>query len=137
MKQNKRIGVSDILLAALSLVYLLGTLLVFRPCGPKGDGTWMHCHWAGVAVSVCAAVLLALSVIHMAAGRPGVKMALSGVTILVAVAAAVIPGNVIHLCMMADMRCRAVMQPAVIVFSILVIAAAALDLITQRKRGKS
>lgn len=133
--KNKRFGVSDILLAVLSLIYLLGSIFVFHPCGPMEDGSWMNCHWAGVAVSCCAAVLLVLSVIHLLATSRIIKQALSAAGIVAALVAAILPGNVIRLCMMTDMRCHAVMRPAAIVFSVLVIAAAVYDLIVQRKRG--
>ena len=32
--------------AILSGLLIIGTLTVFRACGPKEDGTWMHCHTA-------------------------------------------------------------------------------------------
>ena len=134
---NKRFGASDLVLVVLNLFFLLGIVFVFHPCGPMEDGSWMHCHWAGVAVTVCAAVLLVLSVIHLLAPGPRVKTLLAILEIPVALAAAIIPRNIIPLCMMADMRCRAIMRPAAIVFAILVIAAAVFDLILQRKRGKA
>ena len=131
----KRIHFSDILPAVLSGLFLLGILFVFHPCGPKEDGTWMSCHWAGVAVTVCAALITVLSLAHLALPDPKVKTVLSVLTILAAAAAAVIPGNVIHLCMMAGMRCRSIMRPAVIVFSVLIILSALWNILLSRKRG--
>ena len=49
-----------------------------------------------------------------------------------ALLSAILPGNLIGLCMMDTMRCRSVMRPAVIVFSLLMIAAAIFDLFVQR-----
>ena len=50
------------------------------------------------------------------------------------VLALLIPGKLIGLCMMASMRCRSLMAPAVTVFSVLLLALALLDLLYQRKR---
>ena len=125
----------DILPAVLSVLFLMGILFVFHPCGPKEDGTWMSCHWAGVAETVCAALMTVLSLLRLALPSPKAKTALSVLTILIAAAAAVIPGNVIHLCMMADMRCRAIMRPAVIVFSVLIILTAVWNILLSHRRG--
>ncbi len=125
----------DILPAVLSVLFLMGILFVFHPCGPKEDGTWMSCHWAGVAETVCAALMTVLSLLRLALPSPKAKNVLSGLTILSAAAAAVIPGNVIHLCMMADMRCRAIMRPAVIVFSVLIILTAVWNILLSHRRG--
>ena len=108
MKANRRFGVCDILLPLAALLFLLGLLFVFSPCGAKEDGGWMSCHWAA--------------------------QALKGVAALALVLALLIPGRLIGLCMMASMRCRSLMAPAVTVFSVLLLALALLDLLYQRKR---
>ena len=46
-----------ILLFVFSVVELIGIRTFFAPCGPKEDGSWMSCHWAGQAVTGTAAVL--------------------------------------------------------------------------------
>ena len=130
-----KIKTGDILTPVLSGLFLLGVLFVFHPCGPKEDGSWMNCHWAGVAVAVCAGVMTVLSLLRLFLRSRGARTILSGLTILAAAAAAVIPGNVIGLCMMADMRCRAVMRPAAMVFAALVILAAGWSILSERKRG--
>ena len=67
MKQNdRRIGVSDILLFVFSVVELIGIRTFFAPCGPKEDGSWMSCHWAGQAVTGTAAVLVVLAICILA-----------------------------------------------------------------------
>ena len=131
--KHKRFG--DILPVVLSILFLIGILFVFHPCGPKDDGTWMSCHWAGVAVTVSAGLLTILSLLYFVCSSHKIKTLLSVLTILTAAAAAVIPGNVIHLCMMAGMRCRALMRPAAIVFAVLIILAAGWNMISHRKRG--
>lgn len=137
MEKEKRIdiGAADAALLVLGIVFLVGILTFFRPCGPMEDGGWMTCHWAGQAVMGAAGALLALSVIRLfVSGR--VRIGLDLAAIVVSVMAALIPGRLIGLCMMADMRCRAVMTPCVTVLSILTIAAAAVDIILRRKKDK-
>ena len=132
MKHN-RFG--DLLVLVLSGLFLIGILFVFHPCGPKEDGTWMSCHCAGVAVAVCAGLMTVLSALRLALPSPKSRILLSILTILISIAAAVIPGNVIGLCMMADMRCRAVMRPAVIVFSVLTVLVSGWNILSECKRG--
>lgn len=135
MNENKRnIGPSDILLLALSIVFLIGSRTVFLPCEAQEDGSWMTCHWAGQAVSGLAAVLVVLAVLHILLADARIKTGLSVAVLPVAVLTILAPGTLIHLCMMDTMRCHAVMRPAATVFSVLIIGAAALDVVLQRKR---
>ena len=130
MKENK-IGVTDIALLVLSAALLIGVLTVFAPCGPKEDGSWMTCHWAGNAVAGAAAVLTVCAIVRMLVR--GTKLGLDFAMISAAALAALLPGQLIHLCMMADMRCRAVMTPAVRVLSVLIAVVAVVDIVLQRK----
>ena len=135
--KKSSIGVSDIVPLAVSVVFLIGIFTFFSSCpGPKDDGTWMVCHWAGRAVGGVAAVMVVISAIHLFVSDAKMKMGLAIAIMPLAVLAAVIPGNLINLCMMATMRCHTVMHPAVIVMSVLMIAAAAFDLVAQRKKLK-
>ncbi|MBR1456731.1 MAG: DUF4418 family protein [Oscillospiraceae bacterium] len=132
-KKTSGISVMDVVLLVLSLAFFLGVLFVFDPCGPKEDGGWMTCHWAGRAVSGVAGAVAVTALIHFFAGDGRVKMGLDLAILPMALLAALIPGRLIGLCMMADMRCRSVMAPAVTVFSVLLIAAAVIDLLIRRK----
>lgn len=134
-KKNRRIGAADLLLLCVSAVFFIGMLTVFGPCGPKEDGTWMTCHWAGQAVAGIAAVLLCLAAAHGIAGDPGVKAGLSIAIIPLSALAIVIPGNLIGMCMMDTMRCHAVMKPAVLLCSALMILSAGFDLFLRRPRA--
>ena len=137
MEQKKgfRIGAGDVLLLVGSAAFLLGSLLVFGPCGPKEDGSWMTCHWAGNALSGLAAVLTVISLIHVFVPHARIKQGLSCGMIPVAILAALAPGHVVGLCMHADMRCHTVMAPSAMVFAVAIVVFAVIDLILQRKRG--
>lgn len=133
MKKFK-IGVTDILLLVFSILFFLGILTVFKSCGPKDDGSWMTCHWAGNIVLSLSVVLTVISIIHIIISNPKIKLGLSIAILPIAVLAILVPGNLIPLCMMATMRCRAIMQPAAIVISILIIITAIFDTFIQRKK---
>ncbi|MBR1780599.1 MAG: DUF4418 family protein [Oscillospiraceae bacterium] len=135
MEQKKKfaIGVTDVILAVVELLFFIGMLTFLRPCAAMEDGSWMTCHWAGQAVTGVAGALLVIALAHLfvdARAKIGMDIALA----VVAVLAICIPGRLIHLCMMDMMRCRSVMTPGVIVLSVLTIAAAAADVLVQRKK---
>ena len=104
----------------LSVFLAAGVKLLFHACGPKEDGSWMHCHTAENAVCICGicmAVLLLGALLlrgRRAAAIPCLLAAAAGVV------TALLPNTIIHMCMMTDMRCHAVMKPAVIILSILI-----------------
>lgn len=133
MKANRRFGVCDILLMLSALAFLLGLLFVFFPCGAKEDGGWMSCHWAGQALKGVAALELVLALFHLLPAPAERKIGLDLSLIAAALLALLIPGRLIGLCLMASMRCRGLMAPAVTVFSVLLAALALLDLLYQRK----
>lgn len=133
MKQHK-IVVTDIILLVLGALFLIGLLTFLKPCGPKDDGSWMICHWAGNAAAGVAGALLALAVVRLFVSAK-VKLGLDITAIVLSVLSICIPGHLIGLCMMADMRCRAVMAPGVTVLSVLTVIAAAADILMQRKKA--
>lgn len=127
-RKKKRVSAADIARILVTALFLAGMMTVFRPCGPKADGSFMNCHRAGEAVRNIAAALLVLSVLHAAPAGRTVKNCLSCGMILLSLAAAFIPGHVIGLCMMPEMRCRLLTQPAAVVFSVVTAVLAAADL---------
>lgn len=134
-KKNKRFGIGDIVLLAVSAVFFIGILTFFKSCGPMEDGSWMTCHWACQAITGVAAVLLVIAIIHFIVPDAKIKAGLSIAAIPAAILAAVIPGHLINLCMMNTMRCRAIMTPLTILFSVLTIVAAVVDIIYNRKKA--
>ena len=133
-KNNKSTGVWDIVLLGLALILFNGLLTFLKPCGPKDDGGWMTCHWAGRALTGVSGTMLALAILRLFV-RGGVKLGLDIGTAALAVLSICIPGHLIGLCMMDAMRCRAVMMPGITVIAILAAAAAVIDIFVQRKRN--
>ena len=134
MKRSSAYTACDILLPLLALAFFLGLLFVFGPCGPKEDGGWMTCHWAGQALRGLAGALLVIALLHLLPGRAELKMGLDLATLPLSVLALLLPGRLIGLCTMASMQCRSIMRPAVTVFAVLLIIVSALDLLMWRKK---
>ena len=134
MKRSSAYTACDILLPLLALAFFLGLLFVFGPCGPKEDGGWMTCHWAGQALRGLAGALLVIALLHLLPGRAELKMGLDLATLPLSVLALLLPGRLIGLCTMASMQCRSIMRPAVTVFAVLLIIVSALDLLMRRKK---
>lgn len=133
MKRSPAYSVGDFLLPALTLAFFLGLLFVFGPCGAKEDGGWMTCHWAGQALKGLAGAMLVIALGHLLPGRTELKRGLDLAMLPLSVLAFLLPGRLIGLCMMAQMRCRSVMTPAVTVFSVLLAVVSVLDLVLRRR----
>ena len=129
-----RIRATDIALLIIGLLFLAGTKTVFGPCGPKEDGSFMTCHWAGQALFGIACVLALLAVLHLVIASRGVRLGLDIAIAALAVLVWWLPGNLISLCMMPSMHCRMTMKPGSMVFAALFLIAAAADLIIGREQ---
>ena len=132
-----RIGLGDVILLILSVFFLIGIIAIFHPCGPKDDGSWMLCHWSGNVEKGLATVIIIISVIHFFSVNSYIKLGLDFSLLPLSLFAAILPGNVIKLCMMKEMRCHTIMQPAVIIVSIFIIVAATVDILLQIKNKKT
>ncbi len=126
-KKAKRFELAGLLLLLLSAAELIGIRTFFAPCGPKEDGSWMTCHWAGQAVTGTAVVLLVLALVRILVRDRGMKVGLDMGMAAAAVLSALLPGRLIGLCMMPDMRCHQLTVPGTAVCAVLVVLAAALD----------
>ncbi len=130
-----KIGVSDVLLALLGILFLVGILTFFAPCRPKDDGSWMVCHWAGNSVTGVAAVICFLSLVHLFVFNSRIRMGLDIALFALAILADLIPGHLINLCKMETMRCHTVMSPSVFVISILILIVSLADFLIQKRKA--
>lgn len=122
-QSDRRAKVAGGITLAVCVLLAIGIMLLFPACGPKDDGTWMNCHNAQMAVFWLACVMAVLAAAALLI-KPAVARWLHVAVAALAVAAAVVPGNLVHLCMMEGMQCRAVMRPSVILFSVIIAACA-------------
>ena len=99
------------LMLALSVLIVIGSQTFLSPCVHE-DGAFGACHWAGKAVMGigCVSGILAAAAIGIKKARLGVYLSALPLCLL----GIFTPGVLIDLCRMSTMRCRAVMQPAMI-----------------------
>ena len=112
--------VTSIVLVVLGIAFSLTLRLVFHPCAAKEDGSYMNCHWAG---EVCFLLAVTASVISLAAllvGNGKLRAGLSLSLLPLMLATALVPNVIIRMCMSTEMRCHAIMRPAVIIFAIVI-----------------
>ena len=134
MKKNS-IGITDILLLVINLIFLIGIRTFFEPCKLKDTGVWMSCHWAGQAITGMVVVMFIISILHLFLKNQKTKLGLSLSILPISVLTAVTPGLPIDLCGLDSMRCNSIMRPAVMIFSFLMIAIAVIDIMEQRKNS--
>ena len=96
----------------LSLVVAVGSFTFLSPC-VHDDGSVGACGWAGRALLGLGCLLGVLAVLGLLSRRARFGTYLSSVA--VCVLGILTPGTLIGLCDMSNMRCRAVMQPAMII----------------------
>lgn len=129
MKQRT---IMDYVLLAFSVLLALGVKVIFHAC-PVGEMV-MSCHHAENAVCIAGIVLSVLALVMVLVPKYGLRKILSIVMIPVSIVAAVLPGGIIHLCMMKDMRCHSVMRPAVIIFSVIIIICAVINIVLNERK---
>lgn len=99
-------------LLILSVLIVIGSQSFLRPCVHE-DGSFGPCHWAGQALLGLGCVLGVMAALALAVRRAGFGLFLGALP--VCVLGILTPGTLIDLCHMSTMRCRMVMQPAMII----------------------
>ncbi|MDU0349801.1 DUF4418 family protein [Actinomyces sp. MRS3W] len=118
-KQNR---LMPLLPAAASLLLILGVMTVFSACGPKADGSWMHCHDCQNAVAASAGgILVCFSAAAFVKNRP-LRIALQAIATAGSLVVFFIPGGICPMCMLRTMRCYTVFQPFVRIMTVLIAA---------------
>ena len=130
----KKINITAGIQLLCSLVFCIGMMTFLKPCGAKEDGTFMNCHHAGTALSIIAVILIVLSIVEMFVKNKMMQICLSVLTLICGILCILIPGRIISLCMMPEMRCRAITQPGGIIFGVIFIILAAAALLAGRKK---
>lgn len=105
--------------AAISLLLMIGVMTVFNACGPKDDGTFMHCHDAQKAAASCGAVTTVLLTVSAFIRNKAVRIVLDSVVLILSGVTFFIPGTIMPMCMMNTMRCYSVMQPFVRIMTVI------------------
>ena len=99
-------------LLILSVLIVIGSQSFLKPCVHE-DGSFGPCHWAGQALLGLGCALGVMAALALAVRRAGFGIFLGALP--VCVLGILTPGTLIDLCHMSTMRCRMVMQPAMII----------------------
>ena len=107
----KKQTIPAMVLLTLSLVIVIGSQSFLSPCVHE-DGSFGHCHWAGRALLGLGCVVSILAILSLCVQKARLGAYLSALP--VCGLGVLTPGTLIDLCHMSTMRCRMVMQPAMI-----------------------
>ena len=116
---SKKISIVSVIATVLALVLAIGVSTAFSACGPKEDGTWMHCHDVQVAILACGVVATVVLAAATVIKEKGARIALYAVAVVVCIVVLALP-SVMPMCMVDTMRCHAVMAPFARVVAVLV-----------------
>ena len=108
----KKQSIPAVILLILSLVTAIGSQTFLSPCVHE-DGSFGTCHWAGQVLLGLGCVLGILALFSLLIQRARFGAFLSAMP--VCVMGILTPGTLVDLCHMSTMRCRMVMQPAMII----------------------
>ena len=125
--------VPAIVILILSIVIIIGSQTFLSPCVHE-DGSFGPCHGAGQMLLGLGCAVGALAVLSLCVERARFGAYLS---ILPVCALGILtPGTLLELCRMSTMRCRMVMQPAMIIlFSAALLCALTGAILTARKKA--
>ena len=130
---NKSI-VPAMILLILSIVIIFGSQTFLSPCIHE-DGSFGPCHWAGQALLGLGCVVGTLAALSLVAKHARQGICLSAIP--VCILGILTPGTLIDLCRMSSMRCRMVMQPAMIIlFAVALLCALTGAIVSARKTKK-
>ena len=133
MDSNKPFSVPALLLLILSIVLTVGVKTFLRPCGMHDDGTYGSCHHAGQVILILGIIMVVQSLLLLFIKNRRAGLVISLTVLPVSIVTALIPGRIIRLCMMASMRCNAVMKPAVTILGVLIALLALVNALLQRR----
>ena len=117
----------------LSLVAAVGSQTFLGAC-VHGDGSFGACHWACRAMLGEGALIAALSLMALAfkGARGGLYLAMLPASLV----GLLTPGPLIALCMAPTMRCRMLMQPAMMILFALMLLASPVGWLLSRREER-
>lgn len=119
-----------------SLILMIGSQTVFRACGPAEDGTWMNCHNAQMYVFYLSIALTALALAGIFVKNRMASAVIYSASAVLAVIVMLIPGVIVHMCMMETMRCHMLLKPFALIMGILTLVFALISLAAVIRRKK-
>ncbi len=132
----KKLSVSSFAVLVLALLIAVGSRSFLGPCVHE-DGSFGACHWAGQAMFGLGLLMMLQSAFALLWRDRKVRAGILAATAMTAVLGCFVPGPLISLCGMATMRCRAVMQPAMILLCLLAALTAAAGCAAELRRSRA
>lgn len=102
--------IKKILLLVTEIIFAIGVKTIFSGCGPMENGMYMACHTAENILFGIALFNIALSAVSLFVKNKKINIVIGAVIAISSLAAIILPGNVLHLCMMKTMRCQSIMK---------------------------
>ncbi len=133
---KKKIDIVGVIFLAVAVFLITGLFVLFPVCGPKDDGSFMRCHWAGRALLGSGIISAALSVVHLVINDVKAKGVAALAQTFLGIYNIALVTFLIGLCKMETMQCVAVTKPSVIVISIVLIAVGIFGAVRNLKPGK-
>ena len=131
VKKTKATYILDGVQLLASGVLTLGSQTFFAAC-PVGEKA-MACHWAERAILGVGLALTAISLLQLVISNSRISKGLNLAALPLAILTALIPGVLIRLCGMLDMRCHTVFKPAVLIFSVAIFFVATINVLQNRQ----
>ena len=128
--KDKRGSVPAVMILIPALVILIGSQSFLSPC-VHADGSFGSCHWAGQMMLGIGGLLFLQALLTCLLRERGLYLAM----VPTAVLGALTPGTLISLCKMNTMRCRMIMQPAMIILCAVILVLALAGWIMERKNA--
>lgn len=119
MNLPKNFKFIDLIFAILNILFFIGITFVFHACEPKADGSWMTCHYAQNIIKLSSAIGMILSIINIFVNVQ-TKLGIYVSTLAISIGTIFVPGKLIPLCMMNDMKCNAITKPSIIIFAVII-----------------
>ncbi len=133
---KKKLDIEGVAFLAAAVFLITGLFVLFPVCGPKDDGSFMRCHWAGRALLGSGIISAALSVVHLVINDVKARGSIALAQIFLGIYNISLVTFLIGLCKMETMQCVAVTKPSVIVLSVVIIAVGILGAVRNLKPGK-
>lgn len=134
-EDKKKIGVLDLVLAAVPLVALIAVRTFAGPC-VHDDGTAAMCVPAGDGIMWVSMAAVIVAILRLFVPGKAARIALAVVVAAFGLVIVLMPGTIMPLCMMETMHCQAVMKPTAMVLGVLTVIVGIACIVISARAGK-
>lgn len=121
--------VISLISSAAGLLLAVGSMTVFSACRPKDDGTMLNCHNAQIIVALCGICMAVLFAVAAFVRKKAVKLICDAAAFALCVVTFLVPGVLVHICLLSNMYCQVRLKPFARGSSILIALLAMWDIL--------